>query len=104
MYRCSIINHPAFLGYLDDELEKAEHFFNLALHTAKKQKRKFSVAENNLGLIQLRLRHFDKALKLFKSAEKSGMVTPTFNKLQLYLQFGQLSKAKELAFTGRYQR
>jgi len=91
-------NHVGTCYYLDDKLEKAEYYFNLALGTAKKQKRTFSVAENNLGLVQLRLRHYDKALELFKKAEKSGILTPKFNKLQLYLQFGQLTKAKELAY------
>jgi tetratricopeptide (TPR) repeat protein len=91
-------NHVGTCYYLEDKLEKAEYYFKLALNTAKKQKREFAVAENNLGLIQLRLRHYDKALELFKKAEKSGILTPRFNKLQLYLQFGQLTKAKELAF------
>jgi tetratricopeptide (TPR) repeat protein len=91
-------NHVGTCYYLQDKLEKAEYYFKLAVNIAKKQKRVFAIAHNNLGLIQLRLRHYDNALALFNKAEISGLLTPKFNKLQLYLQFGQLTKAKELAF------
>ena len=91
-------NHVGTCYYLQDKLEKAEYYFKLAVNISKKQKRVFAIAYNNLGLIQLRLRHYDNALEFFNKAEISGLLTPKFNKLQLYLQFGQLSKAKELAF------
>ncbi|MCO4794958.1 MAG: tetratricopeptide repeat protein [Bacteriovoracaceae bacterium] len=90
-------NHIGTCYYLDNQFAKAEYFFKLSLTTAKNKKKDFPSALNNLGLVQLKLRHYDSALDYFTKAEKFGIITPKFNKLQLYLQFGQIEKARTLA-------
>jgi tetratricopeptide (TPR) repeat protein len=94
-------NHIGTCYYLNNQLSKAKYYFEIALkmgHTANQKTSSFLPAYNNLGLVYIKLRSFDKALNHFKLADKGGvLVTPKFNMLQLYLKFGQLKKALKLS-------
>ena len=98
-------NHIGTCYYLKNDFAKAKYYFDIALEKGKTKKSTnkinistFYPAYNNLGLVYLKLRSYDKALKNFKLADGKGLlVTPKFNMIQLYLKFGQINKAFSLA-------
>jgi tetratricopeptide (TPR) repeat protein len=76
---------------------KAEFFYRMALADAKLDRVK-SVASNNLGLIYLKYRLWEKAREYFHQSISLGKnyKIPFFNLSQLYIQFGLYDKAIEL--------
>ena len=94
-------NHLGTCFYLNNQFAKAKYYFLISLQKGKRKGHKvseFLPAYNNLGLVFMKLRSYDNALSNFKLADLRGkLLTPKFNMLQLYLKFGQLQKAYELA-------
>jgi len=88
-------NSIAICYYLKGNLGKAEYFLHLSINTAKKKKSHYAPAHNNLGILFLKQRHFDMAHQQFQMAIKKSpqFLTPHFNLVKLYIQFGQFDDA-----------
>lgn len=86
-------NQVGMCYFLKDNFTKAEYFFELSLAQAKGGH--FAPALNNLGVLKLKLRHYEDALNYFKKAtghnEKHKVAL--FNQAQVYLQFNLLDQA-----------
>lgn len=91
-------NHVGVCHYLGGNYPKAIFYYNLSLQTCRKNEQ-YPAAYNNLGVIYLKLRHFEKSHEFFKLAIKSRkkLFTPLLNISHLYIKFGMINKAlKEL--------
>ncbi len=92
----SFYNEIGMCFFLAEDYPKAEYFFNLSLSKAAKSH--FAPALNNLGVLKLKRRHYQEALKYFKTALKrrSKMISPLFNMAQVYLEFNLADSALPL--------
>lgn len=86
-------NQVGMCYFLKDNFTKAEYFFELSLAQARRVH--FAPALNNLGVLKLKLRHYEDALTYFKKAagRKEAHKVPLFNQAQVYLQFNLLDQA-----------
>jgi tetratricopeptide (TPR) repeat protein len=86
-------NQVGMCYFLMEDFAKAEYFYELSLNQVKK--RGFAPALNNLGVLKLRLRHYEAALNYFKDAARASGAhkVPLFNQAQVYLQFNLLDQA-----------
>lgn len=86
-------NQVGMCYFLDDNFTKAEYFFDLSL--AQVRHGNFAPAINNLGVLKLKLRHYEEALNYFKKAtgKRQRHQVPLFNQAQVYLQFNLLEQA-----------
>lgn len=80
---------------LDKNSKKAEFYYDKALKLRPK-KALTALVKNNLGLIELKNRNYDRAYKLFNTALENSpqSITPKFNMAQVHIQFGHLDKAQ----------
>ncbi|MCF8058372.1 MAG: tetratricopeptide repeat protein [Bacteriovoracaceae bacterium] len=86
-------NQVGMCYFLNEDYTKAEYFYELSLSQVKK--RSFAPALNNLGVLKLKLRHYEDALNYFKNAASASGAhkVPLFNQAQVYLQFNLLDQA-----------
>jgi tetratricopeptide (TPR) repeat protein len=86
-------NQVGMCYFLKDNFTKAEYFFDLSL--AQAPGGRFEPAINNLGVLKLKLRHYEEALNFFKKAsgKRETHKVPLFNQAQVYLQFNLLDQA-----------
>lgn len=89
-------NELGMCSFLEDKYGKADFYFDLSLSKAKKGY--FPPALNNKGMLNLKLRHYEKALDYFKKAvgKRREHQVPLFNMAQVYLQFNLLDQAGPL--------
>jgi predicted Zn-dependent protease len=89
-------NEIGMCYFLSGNDAKAEYFFHLSLSKARKSH--FPTALNNLGVLKLKNRHYQEALDLFTSSTKrrSKIISPLFNKAQVYLEFNLADSALPL--------
>ena len=89
-------NQVGMCYFLMEDFAKAEYFYELSLNQVKK--RSFAPALNNLGVLKLRLRHYEEALNYFKDAARASGAhkVPLFNQAQVYLQFNLLDQAEPI--------
>ncbi len=89
-------NQVGMCYFLKDSFTKAEYFFDLSLANARSGY--FAPAINNLGVLKLKLRHYEEALSFFKRAagKRENHKVPLFNQAQVYLQFNLLDQAAPL--------
>lgn len=80
---------------LDKDSKKAEYYYNKALKLRPEQSLS-ALIKNNLGLIDLKNRNYDRAYKFFTTALENAprSLTPKFNIAQVHIQFGHLDKAQ----------
>ncbi len=88
--------------YLKGDLDKAEYFYLMAEGTALQRKITFPAAQNNLGLVYLKLGHRDNALEQWEKASRSGALTPTFNLGVMLAEYGHVDRA--LGLLGKLHR
>lgn len=83
---------------LKNELPKAKFYFDLALRTAKKSKKKLAIIKNNLGLYFNLLNKDADAISSFEESVKANRnyLTPKYNLSQIYLRFGLYDKARNI--------
>ena len=86
-------NEVGVCHFLEQSYSKADFYFDLSLQKANSSF--YPPALNNKGAIQLKLRHFEGAIKYFKKAagSKGEHQVPLFNMAQVYLQFNRLEQA-----------
>lgn len=89
-------NQVGMCYFLKENFTKAEYFFELSL--AQVRKGNFAPALNNLGVLKLKLRHYEDALNYFKKAagRNDRHKVAVFNQAQVYLQFNLLDQAAPL--------
>ncbi len=79
--------------YLKGDLDKAEDFYLMAEGTARQRKSDFPAAQNNLGLVYLKLGHRDNAIEQWEKASRSGALTPSFNLGIMLAEYGHTQRA-----------
>ncbi len=86
--------------YLQNDNQKAYFYYNLGLEAVAIDQNKSveAMIKNNLGLILLNNKRFNEAFDYFSEANKIApqFQTPQFNMAQIYLEFYQNEKAKEI--------
>ena len=90
-------NQVGVCYFMGKNYAKASFYFDLALkkNGAKKH---YVPALNNMGVVSLHLKHYQRALDYFKLAHRRqpSLIVPQFNLAQLYLRFHLLIPAKNI--------
>lgn len=90
-------NQIATCYYLNKQYTKAEYYYQISLGTAQKKNQIYSPALNNLGLLNLTLKHYITARDYFrKSLKGNQFVTPRYNLALIHLKYKKPEMAIKL--------
>jgi Tfp pilus assembly protein PilF len=90
-------NQIATCYYLNEQYTKAEYYYQVSLNTAQKKGQVYSPALNNLGLLNLSLKHYITARDYFRKALKNNQfVTPRYNLALIHLKYNKPEMAIKL--------